>query len=1486
MRLLIPIPIKILLLLCIYSFALLNSYHTYGAEKNILVLVSDRSTGDLMTGVHRFLKQQPDQIQIRSVSQINLLSQQTLKTLINQADTILILAVFGEPVARLLNLSYPAQQTRLVISADRRLFALHHDTFGGKFSALSATQRQALFSKQLADLSYAQQLQQQQEKFPQFKLWLQARAYWQHRGATNIEALLTIAKSSSLPWQTVQETASKRFYYNADKQYPPQQLRAQLAAHPDWATVFIFDHDTGDRAGEWAVHQALCTELVNTHCISILAAWGEASVQAIEALPFILQKHKNKNYAIISLQDFVIGGGAGRKHITQLFNSLNVPVFKGVRLTELNQAAYHLSSQGLPADSVHYRIAMPELQGIGQAHILALAAKTNKDTLTGAQIFKTEPVLKEIKRLQQRIQKWLTLQQKSNAEKKVAIIFYNHPPGRHNIGADNLNVPNSLWEMLQALKAAGYNLGDPELLPKNAEALLDILQQKAVNLPEDAQALAAMSPLIHRMSPATYEKWFTTLPDIVQQEMIQGPLGFMHQRIGEYLQGKEHDYLVHLAPPAQQKILAELAQMMDSTVHDLQHALDGVRHKGRERALNLLAQLEEAYHALIHAQQNDIHDFSTERWAHASQLKQALVDLHIEGIRGWGAIPGKTMVWEKQLLIPGVQFGNIFLAPQPPRGWELNEELLHANMSFPPPHQYLAFYHYLADEFKADALLHVGRHSTYEFLPKRAVGLSASDYPSIIVKDIPSIYPYIVDGVGEGIQAKRRGMAVMVDHLTPPLAITELYDGLLQLRQLIESAEAASDAVTQQKAIKALRHKIDVLNLRDELIASMDEELQVRGVGFSEVDDDFLLHEVGHYLTHLQEKFMPLGLHVFGRNWSQKSIDTMMKSMQEGDNNLTPQQYQPVRQALQSSPAAEMQALLNGLNGGFINSGKGNDPIRTPEALPTGRNFYALDSSLLPSQLGYDIGQQLAIKAREQNPLKQDDEKEAVILWASDAVRDEGAMIAFGLDMLGVKPIWNSRGIIKSLQVLPLDTEHRERRDVVFTTSGLFRDLYGAQLALLDKAVLLALSASRVQIQTDYPALYTVLNTTLKPIAALLDKTGHNQNDPLEFNQVARNWVKEARQLLAQFPNEKPEVLARQASIRIFGTAAGAYGAGINRLVERSGAWTERKQLGEAYIKRMGHAYGIESTGLNVGSSAQQLFSQQLAKVSNTYLGRASNMYGLMDNNDAFDYLGGLNLAIETVTGQSPNSFVINHANSKKLKIDSLEVALLSELRGRFLNRQWIEPLMKEGYAGARTMGSEFIEYLWGWQVTSPEIIDSWVWDEVKSVYIDDALDIGLDKFLQTKHNVQVQSNILAVMLVAIDKGFWETDEDTTQQLAQQFAESIIQHGIPGSGHTHANHPVYEFIQPLLTAEQAQQLADVLAASRMMVEESSVEAASHIQEIAVEELELSPPESVEQEANVTELSENVEADTAVLKWLLAGFILLLLAGFLRARYSA
>ena len=1415
-------------------------------NKTIFSIVSDRSATTLNSGANTYLKNSNDKIIIRTVSQVSLMKDDELDNYLKNSDVVLLCAVFGDVVDRLLSRKYLASQLRISIQGDRRLLSLNNDFLGNSYDNNIDT----ILEKDKENLGYINFLEKKQKEFSSYAFYLQARAYWDNRGNENISNLFFFLSNPNLQknsWPKVVELKSIRYFLDADDSktyFDVNDVIKKIDSSKD--ILFVLDNDRADSLNEWKIHEELVKKS-NFQVISILSSWGKSSFEAVKSLEDIVSKlDKNQAYSIISLHDFVIGSGLGKDEVSSVLERLNVPVLKALRVLDLSYLNYSLSSEGLQKNSVHYRVSMPELQGIGQVHILSLNEDYVTDEKTGVTLFSVKILDDEIKNIIEKAQNWIKLKKKNNKDKKIAIIYYNHPPGRHNIGADNLNVPKSLFNILTSLKAQGYDVGT---LPANDEELLKILQEKAVNLPNDKKALKQMSPNINKVDATEYKNWFKTLPNYIQEEMQDGPLALLHIEIKNFLT----DEIKTISPTNKALAYGSMKDYMHKTMDNLHHAMDGVRSESRQRAVNLLAQLREEYENILTLSQEE-KEFSFETM---DKLKKAVIDLGIEGIKGWGEAPGNVMVYEDKLLLPSVEFGNILLAPQPPRGWELNEELLHANLSFPPTHQYLAFYHFIKDSFKADAVVHVGRHSTYEFLPRKSVGLTSKDYPYLMIGNMPSIYPYIVDGVGEGIQAKRRGQAIMIDHLTPPLSITKLYDDLLQIRQLIESAESATDEVVRKNSIKKIKESIDKANLKDELIKSMDEELKVRGIGFDEVDDEFLLHEVGHYLTHLQEEFMPLGLHTFGQDWNNEAVNIMLKSMGEENN-------QEVKANLIKSPKNEMTSLLNALNGGYIIAGKGNDPIRTKEALPTGKNFYALDGSLIPSSIGYEIGVKLAQKVRE-NKNYDIRKKEAIILWASDTVRDEGAMIAFGLDLLGLKPVWNSRGILQGLELLPLDEKRVRRYDVIFTGSGLFRDLYSSQLALLDKAVLLTLDASYNDIVSKYPALTLALNKALEPLGDL-KKAG---NEALETNSVALNWVDEAREILKQNPNIDANELGKISSKRVFATAPGAYGAGINRLAERSSAWNDRKELADVFIKRMGYSYSEDGYAqLSVDS-----FKRQLQKVENTYLGRASNLYGLIDNNDTFDYLGGLNLAIEKVTGKQPNSYVIDNSNTSNLKITPLETALLTELRGRFLNPQWIKPLMNEGYSGARTMGSEFVEYLWGWQVTSPEIIKDWVWEEVKAVYIDDKLNLKLDEFLSSNYQVQVQTNMLAVMLVAIQKDFWKADEKTQKELAEKFAKNIIEHGIPGSGHSHANHPIYDFVKSKISKEEANKLEEVLSESRIEKEKKNDNVTS-IQEIKLENQKNKNEEKTE------ELSENKNSnkDDSYMKYLLGIAFLILLVG--------
>ncbi|WP_288380557.1 cobaltochelatase subunit CobN, partial [uncultured Massilia sp.] len=966
--------------------------------------------------------------------------------------------------------------------------------------------------------------------------WLAARRLWQGGGSDNTAALFAhlLAPTTPVP---------------APRPEPALRLRAgerELADAAAWGhaaelgledrpSVVVLDLANMDGLAP----AALCrqVEARGQPCVQLLTRWGGASREALERLPELVAPARPA--ALVVLQDFVVGAAEGREAVEEAFKRLDIPVFKAIRLMDRTAMQWRLSPDGLSPDSVQYRVALPELQGIGQPIVVAALGKAQHDPKTGIENRPPEILDQETARVAARVDRWLSLRTKANRDKRVALIYYNHPPGRQNIGADNLDVPASLFDMLQAMKRAGYTVGE---LPATPEALLDLIMAKGVNMPEDRAALRELAGTVNSVSADDYRRWFATLSPRVQGEMTSGLLGRLHADVLAAEAGREY---------------AIGRKRADVVIAELQHLVEGADHPKRADALRDLSALREGYTACLDER-------ASRRCAGLAPLQRRLVGYGIEGMRGWGAAPGKVMVDGGKLLVPGIVFGNVFIGPQPPRGWEVEEELLHANTSITPPHQYLGFYHWLRDRFKADALVHVGRHSTYEFLPGKAVGLAADDYPSLIAGDLPGIYPYIVDGVGEGTQAKRRGLAVMVDHLTPPLAATPLYDDLLALRQVVESYEAASSESLKTQAAAVMRERVIKLNLRAELEESMADVLKVRGIGFDAADDDLLAHEVGHYLTKLQEKFMPYGLHVFGRDWDRKSLDLMLDSMRKG-GIADPD----IERKLAESPALEMRGLLAGLDGRYIAPGKGNDPLRSPEALPTGRNFHAVDGDILPTRLGYGLGERLAAQAADRDKDKPLAGSEGIILWASDAVRDEGVMVAFSLAMMGAEPVWNARGVVTDVRLKP----NVVRRDAIVTTSGLFRDLYPNLIRLIDRAGRLALAASSDTLLEQDPQLREPLQAALAPLPG---KVAWGR-EPLENNRVAREWLARTRTL--QAGGLAPQEAGVAAAQRIFGDAPGAYGTGVNRLTERSGAWREREELGRAYRLRMGHAYGLDAEG-------------------------------------------------------------------------------------------------------------------------------------------------------------------------------------------------------------------------------------------------------------------------------------------------------------------
>jgi len=247
--------------------------------------------------------------------------------------------------------------------------------------------------------------------------------------------------------------------------------------------------------------------------------------------------------------------------------------------------------------------------------------------------------------------------------------------------------------------------------------------------------------------------------------------------------------------------------------------------------------------------------------------------------------------------------------------------------------------------------------------------------------------------------------------------------------------------------------------------------------------------------------------------------------------------------------------------------------------------------------------------------------KVAYILWAGETTRHEGVMEAEILYLLGVKPVWKN-GRVVDVEAIPMETLSRPRVDVVIQISGLYRDMYPDKVRLLDKAVKLAYA------QEDSPNYVRENADALK--ASLMSEGSLNDSEALDL-----------------------------ALLRIFGSSDGAYGTGLPNAVSASDTWENNDALADLYISKMCNAYGENLWGENL----RGLFEKNLEGVEATVHSRSTNLYGTLDNDDFFQYLGGLNLAVSSVSGgKYPDSFITNMLTGGDEKIETLKEFLTRKL--------------------------------------------------------------------------------------------------------------------------------------------------------------------------------------------------------------------------------
>ena len=695
------------------------------------------------------------------------------------------------------------------------------------------------------------------------------------------------------------------------------------------------------------------------------------------------------------------------------------------------------------------------------------------------------------------------------------------------------------------------------------------------------------------------------------------------------------------------------------------------------------------------------------------------------------------MAMNGEMIIPKIEIGNIVILPEPSRGYADDAVKLYHSPTMYPHHQYTAGYLWVKKEFKADAIIHLGTHGTQEWLPGKQAGLTQSCPPEVLGTDIPNFYPYIVDDVGEGIQAKRRSRAVAIDHMIPALNKSGINNENRKLYGLISSYFASKSLGGQTGEIKLK----EIQDLTFKMGIHTD-------LGLKTVDDSNI-RDIQNYLVEIGMSLAPYGLHTYGISPAGKALDDTVEAIRTFNKDS---KASKIRKNLEVSGPTEMERLISGLDGNYTPPGIGNDPVRNPEAIPTGRNFYGFDPQKIPSKAAWELGKKAAIDILSKHLKKSGEypEKIAIILWATETIRNEGVNESTAMYLMGIEPVWDKTDKITGVKPIPSKDLKRPRIDVLLNPSGLYRDIFPNMLNLLDKAV------QKASVQTD-----------------------------LE-NFIAKNNLEIKAALVKQgVSNEEASVISK---MRIFSEKPGNYGNRVSEITSSSGLWDDNADMAKAYKKHTGYAFGQGKWGIN----AEDALAQNLKKVDTAIHSISSSVYGTMDNDDMFQFVGGLSLAVEKESGKAPETLITMQRTKDEIKSENIEKTIGREMKTRYLNPKWIEGMKKENYAGAREM-SNFVDYMWGWQATIPNAIGDESWEQTFEVYVEDKYNQDLKKFFD-QNNPWAYQSVTARMVEAIRKDFWEADEETEKKIVEEYVESVLKHGLSCSDNTCANPLMHEHV--------------------------------------------------------------------------------------------
>jgi cobaltochelatase CobN len=516
--------------------------------------------------------------------------------------------------------------------------------------------------------------------------------------------------------------------------------------------------------------------------------------------------------------------------------------------------------------------------------------------------------------------------------------------------------------------------------------------------------------------------------------------------------------------------------------------------------------------------------------------------------------------------------------------------------------------------------------------------------------------------------------------------------------------------------------------------------------------------------------------------------------------------------ALAGSPAHELAAIVNALNGGYIAPTSGGDPILNPTVLPTGRNMFAVNAEETPSVAAWEKGKELAehtIAMYRRNHQDSIPRKVSYTLWSSEFIETEGATIAQVLYMLGVEPVRDPFGRVTDLRLIPSEELGRPRIDVVVQTSGQLRDLAASRLFLINRAVEMAASA----------------------------------DDKACANYVAEGVTESERHLVAK--GVSPKEAREMSTARVFGGLNGNYGSGIQEMVEAGDRWEDEAQIAETYIHNMGAFYGSEKDWEKMREFA---FEAALTRTEVVVQPRQSNTWGALSLDHVYEFMGGMNLAVRNVTGKDPEAYLSDYRNRNNARMQEVKEAIGVESRTTILNPTYIKEKMKGG-AGDASALADVVRNTYGWNVMKPAAIDKELWDDIYDTYVKDKYALGTKDFFTSKNPAALEE-ITAVMMETIRKGMWQASPEQIAEIARLHTETVNRYQPSCSGFVCNNSKLREFIASQVDAATASQYSRSIGQIRA----ENVEAADGK---VMRKEELNPQHSVRSVVNGTAVAVGV-----------------------------